>query len=61
MPRKEMMACCTAHRMKGVGILVIGVLILANVYWPFMNWGVFAGALFILAGIAKLTIPHKYH
>ncbi|MFZ1971119.1 MAG: hypothetical protein WAU65_03000 [Candidatus Nanoarchaeia archaeon] len=61
MPKKEMMDCCTGHKMKGVGILLIGLLVLSNVYWPFLDWGTFIGIILVLAGIAKLVMPHKYH
>ncbi|MDE1848694.1 MAG: hypothetical protein KGH55_01540 [Nanoarchaeota archaeon] len=61
MPKKEMMNCCRAHTWKGVWMIVVGVLILINVFWPFLDWGIFAGALFVLAGIWKLLTPHRYH
>lgn len=61
MPKKEMMGCCAMHRMKGVGMLVVGLLILVNVYWPFLDWGTFVGAILALAGLLKLIMPHKYH
>lgn len=61
MPKKEMMGCCMMHKMKGWGMIVVGLLVLANVYWPFLDWGTFIGILLVLAGISKLAMPHKYH
>ena len=49
------------HKMKGWGMIVVGLLVLANVYWPFLDWGTFIGILLVLAGISKLAMPHKYH
>jgi uncharacterized membrane protein HdeD (DUF308 family) len=41
------------HKMKGAGMLVLGLLILANVYWGFLNWATFIGALLALGGLLK--------
>jgi len=61
MPKKEMMKCCGMHRKKGVMMLVLGLLVLANVYFPVLSWGAFIGAVLVLAGIVKLVMPHRYH
>ena len=47
------------HRMKGVGMLVLGLLIWANAYWSYFKWGVFFGALLALGGLLKLLMPCK--
>ena len=61
MPRKETMSCCRMHKGKGVGLMILGLLVLANVYWPYLDWGAFVGAVFVIAGFIKLVTPHKYH
>jgi uncharacterized membrane protein HdeD (DUF308 family) len=38
------------------GMIIIGVLILANVYWYLISWPVFIGWVFILTGILKLLM-----
>jgi uncharacterized membrane protein HdeD (DUF308 family) len=48
------------HKQKGVGMLVLGVLILINVYWPMLTWGAFIGWVAVLGGLAKLLMPHKH-
>jgi uncharacterized membrane protein HdeD (DUF308 family) len=47
------------HMMKGVGMLILGLLILANAYWGFLTWAGFIGALLFLGGLIKLLMPHK--
>jgi uncharacterized membrane protein HdeD (DUF308 family) len=47
------------HKMKGTGMLILGLLILANAYWGFLTWGAFIGALLFLGGFIKLVMPHK--
>ena len=47
------------HKMKGVAMLVLGLLILANVYLEFLTWAAFIGALLVLGGLLKLLMPHK--
>lgn len=42
------------------GMIVLGALILANVYWYLISWPAFIGWIFIVAGVAKL-IMHKSH
>jgi uncharacterized membrane protein HdeD (DUF308 family) len=59
--KKEMMGCCGMHKAKGAGMLILGALILVNVYWPFADWGAFIGWILVLVGILKMLMPHKYH
>ncbi len=47
------------HKYKGVGMLVLGLLILANVYWELFSWAAFIGGLLALAGFLKLVMPTK--
>ena len=48
------------HKQKGWAMLVLGVLILINVYWPFLDWGAFVGLFLALGGLLKLLMPHKH-
>jgi len=62
MPKKKgMMDCCKVHKWKGVGMLVLGILVLLNAYWPYLSWGAFVGAAIAIFGFIKLVTPHKYH
>jgi len=47
------------HKMKGVGMLVLGLLILANAYLEFLTWAGFLGVLLVLGGLLKLLMPMK--
>ena len=47
------------HKMKGAGMVVLGLLILANTYWGFLAWAGFIGALLVLGGLLKLLMPMK--
>ncbi|VVB83026.1 Uncharacterised protein [uncultured archaeon] len=47
-------------KQKGVAMLVLGVLILINVYWPMLTWWAFVGWVFALGGLLKLLMPHKH-
>ena len=48
------------HKQKGWAMLVLGVLILINVYWPMLTWGAFIGWVAVLGGLLKLLMPHKH-
>jgi uncharacterized membrane protein HdeD (DUF308 family) len=63
MAKKRVMnkGCCDVYRMKGLAVLILGVLILANAYWFFLSWGSFIGFVLVLLGFLKLVLPHKYH
>ncbi len=59
---KEMMdeKMCAKHmKMKAGMMLILGLLILGNVYWLNVGWDVFIGAILVIAGLLKLIIPHK--
>ena len=49
------------HMMKGLGMVLLGLLILANVYWYVLSWWAFVGAVFVLFGLIKLIMPHTEH
>ena len=49
------------HKGKGVAMLVLGLLVVANAYWMFLDWATFIGALLVLGGLLKLVMPHKKH
>ena len=44
---------------KGLGMLVLGLLVLANAYWNVMTWGYFVGIVLILASLAKMIMHMK--
>jgi uncharacterized membrane protein HdeD (DUF308 family) len=61
MPRERMDAdkkhWMMHKRMKGAMMLVVGILVLVNVYWQFLDWATFIGVLFVLGGLIKLIMP----
>lgn len=44
-------------RMMGVKMLVLGALILANMYWGILNWVAFIGGVLALWGLIELIMP----
>jgi uncharacterized membrane protein HdeD (DUF308 family) len=48
-------------RMMAGKMIILGALVLANVYWQFFNWPFFIGAVLVLAGLFKLAIPGCTH
>lgn len=48
-------------KMMGLKILILGGLILVNVYWPFMDWAQFIGWVLVLAGFLKLIMMPMKH
>ncbi|MCX6747295.1 MAG: hypothetical protein NTU63_04155 [Candidatus Pacearchaeota archaeon] len=48
------------HKFGGAGILVLGLLVLANSYWAFLKWGAFIGLVLILAGLCKMLMLCKH-
>lgn len=59
MPKKE--GDCCMHKKKATGMLILGVLVLANVYWSMLSWGAFIGFVLVLLGFLKLLMPHKHY
>jgi len=43
---------------KGIAMIVLGGLVLTNVYWIKLGWGTFIGGVLVLGGLAKLL--HSY-
>ena len=52
---KEICKCCN-HKGHGVKMLILGLLVLANVKWAFLDWGYFIGILIVLGGLCKLMM-----
>jgi len=44
------------HKMKGFAMLVLGLLILANVLWPFATWAAFIGGVLAIGGFLKIAM-----
>jgi uncharacterized membrane protein HdeD (DUF308 family) len=44
------------HKGKGIAMLVLGLLIIANIYWIHMTWATFIGVILILGGIVKASM-----
>jgi uncharacterized membrane protein HdeD (DUF308 family) len=49
------------HACHGGTLFILGLIVLANVYWPFLSWGVLIGLLLVLGGILKWVKPHCGH
>ncbi len=58
MARKGMMMG-HMHKCKGISMIVLGLLVIGNVYWQVVDWGTFIGGILVLAGFMKLVMPHK--
>lgn len=44
-------------KMMGGKMIVLGLIILANMYFQILNWPWFIGSVLVLAGLAKLIMP----
>lgn len=42
------------------GMIFLGALVLANVYWAVVNWPAFIGGILVITGLIKLMM-HKKH
>ena len=49
------------HNCRGWKKLVLGLVVLANVYWPFAEWATLIGILLVLGGLMKLVMPKCSH
>jgi len=49
----------TCKHCAGWTTLILGVLVLLNVWLVFLSWGFFIGLLLILLGLVKLFVPNK--
>jgi uncharacterized membrane protein HdeD (DUF308 family) len=58
MPKKEMMHEDWGKHKKWMGgkLLILGILVLINVYWPMLTWPAFVGWVLVLAGVWKLIM-----
>jgi len=52
---KEVMDYKGMYKGKGWMILVLGILVLLNVYVVALDWATFIGVILVLAGIVKLA------
>jgi len=50
--------CHGMHKKKGIMVLVLGLLVLANAYWSVLDWSMFVGLILVLVGL-KLLIVKK--
>lgn len=41
----------------GWKMLILGLLVLANVYWPTVDWITFVGIILVVGGLMKLMMP----
>jgi len=54
MAKNNVCMCGCGH---GWGMLVLGLLVLGNAYWPTVSWPVFIGALAVLKGLWSMFVP----
>ncbi len=58
MPKDKAGMCCESHkRKKGVCMLIVGLVVLVNAYWPFMGWMALVGLIIALGGLWKAVMP----
>jgi len=50
---------CKCHGRHGWKMLIAGIIVTINAYWPFMGWAKLIGVLLILGGLLKLVMPCK--
>jgi len=48
------------HKFGGAGMLVLGLLVLANFYLIKLGWGAFIGLVLVLAGLCKMLMLCKH-
>ncbi|GEM_PF-4183963 len=46
------------HKCKGISLLVVGAVVLANSYLNLVGWSRLIGVLLVLGGVMKLVKPH---
>ena len=52
------MCCCESHmRKKGVCMLIVGLVVIANAYSAFVSWWMLVGILIALGGLWKAIAP----
>lgn len=58
MKDKEMGMRFESHMKKhGICMLLVGLVVMANAQWAFMNWAMLIGALITLGGLLKAFMP----
>lgn len=58
MKNKMINSCCEKHhRLAGLKISFIGILILINAFGSFLSWPIFLGSLIFLIGLSRLLLP----
>lgn len=46
------------HKCKGISLLVVGAVVIANHYVIKQDWPLLIGALLVLGGVMKMVKPH---
>lgn len=46
------------HKCKGISLLVVGAVVIANHYLDMVKWPLLIGALLVLGGVMKMVKPH---
>ena len=61
--KEEKNVCAHGSCLKcmSIKLLLIGILVILNTVFGWLNWGYFVGGLFILVGLLKLLMPHCPH
>jgi len=44
-------------RWMGVKMLILGLLVLANIFWAQLYWGTFIGGVLVLWGLIEMLMP----
>lgn len=57
--KKDEKCRCMWHAAYGWKMLILGLLVLINTYWPFSRWDAFIGVLLVLMGFVKVAMPCK--
>ncbi|MEK6918612.1 MAG: hypothetical protein AABW73_01100 [Nanoarchaeota archaeon] len=50
--------CSKCHSWK---LLIVGIIIAINAWWPFIGWWKLVAVLLIIAGLSKLFMPRCSH
>jgi len=50
---------CNYQSKHGWKMLILGIIVTWNAFWPFMGWAKLIGILLILGGLLKLAMPKK--
>ena len=59
MAKKMKAECgCMHHTWMGWKMFILGLLILANAYWPVIGWAKFVGIIISLMGLVLLLKPN---